>query len=84
VTRSSILFNYLTAQKRGLDHDIRKDVYDRLDKMTIREIKDFFEKHVKGRKYQIMIIGNVKDLNLAVLADYGEIKYLTLEELFGY
>jgi len=84
VTRASVLFNYLTAQRRGLDHDIREDVYSKLDDMTLEDVKAFFDQYVKDRNYQVMIIGNVEDLDLAVLAGYGEVKYLTLEEVFGY
>ncbi|MFQ6611175.1 MAG: M16 family metallopeptidase, partial [Fidelibacterota bacterium] len=84
VTRASVLFNYLTAKRRGLDHDIRKDVYSKLDQMSIDDVKSFFDNYVKGRNYQIMVIGNVEDLDLATLAGYGEIKYLSLEEVFGY
>jgi hypothetical protein len=31
-----------------------------------------------------MVLGAKSDLDLSVLKEYGEIKHLTLEEVFGY
>src|SRR5690606_26739776 len=84
ITRTSILFNYLNAVKRGLDHDIRADVYQQVPSMTLDDVKAFQQKFVRGHDYNIMVLGSRDKLNFDDLKKYGEIKEVTLDELFGY
>jgi len=84
ITRMNILLNYELALRMGLDHDIRKDVYEQIQKMTIDDVAGFQRDYIKGRKFNVMLIGNRKKLNLKDLEKYGTVKELTLDEIFGY
>lgn len=84
ITKARILFNYLSAQKLGLDHDIRKDVYEKVPAMNFAEIKTFQEKHIKNKKYTIAVLGKKESLDIKTLEKYGNVTYLTLEDIFGY
>jgi len=84
VTKSGILNSYLAAQKLGLTSDIRKDVYEAIMKMSIADVEKFQQENVKGSKYTIMVLGDKKKLDIETLGKYGNVKYLTLEEIFGY
>jgi predicted Zn-dependent peptidase len=68
----------------NLDHDILRDVYDKLETVTSQDLIDFHEKYVKGRQYNIMVMGDRSVTPLSVLEQYGEVKELSMEELFGY
>ena len=84
VTKSGILNSYLSAQKLGLTGDIRKDVYDAVMKMSVEDIQKFQQENVKDSKYTIMVLGDKNKLDIETLGKYGNVKYLTLEEIFGY
>jgi predicted Zn-dependent peptidase len=84
ITKTNILFNYETAKRRGLDHDVRKDVYDQIQNMTIEDVANFQKSFIKGRKFNVVLVGDQKKLNLKELQKYGSVKELTLDELFGY
>lgn len=84
ITKTNILFNYETAKRRGLDHDVRKDVYEQIQNMTIEDVAKFQADFIKGRKFNVVLVGDQKKLNLKDLQKYGEVKELTLDELFGY
>jgi predicted Zn-dependent peptidase len=84
ITRASILFNYLNARKRGLDHDLRSDIYKEVPGMTLANIKAFQEKYIKDKDYNYMVLGSRDKLNFEDLKKYGELKEVTLDELFGY
>ncbi len=84
ITKSSILFNYETAIKRGVDYDLRKDVYEAAPNMTMADLKAFHEQYIKDGNYNIMVIGKKDGLNMATLESYGPVKELSLEEVFGY
>lgn len=84
ITKTSILFNYENAKRRGLDHDVRKDVYEQIQNMTIEDISNFQKDYIKNRKFNVVLIGDQKKLNLKDLEKYGAVKELSLDELFGY
>jgi zinc protease len=84
ITKARILFDYETARKRGLDYDIRKDIYEQTQKFTLADVQKFQEEYIKGKNYNIVLIGNKNKINFKELKQYGEVKELTLDEIFGY
>lgn len=84
ITKTAVLFNYERAKKLGLDYDYRKDIYTKVPSMTFADMKAFHGKYVKGKKSNIMILGNKSKMDLNFLNKYGKVKFLTLEDIFGY
>jgi len=84
ITKSGILSSYLALERLGLDRDIRKDIYDKALNMSLADIRQFQEKNVKGSKYTILVLGDKNKLDIKTLEKYGKVKFLTLEEIFGY
>ena len=84
ITKSSVLFNFLGAQKLGLEKDIREDIYKEISTMTLDDVKEFQEKYVKDNHYTILVLGDKDKLDISALEKYGEVRYLTLDEIFGY
>jgi predicted Zn-dependent peptidase len=84
ITKTSVLFNYERARRMGHDYDIRKDVFKQVPKMTLADLKAFQENYLKDQNYHILVLGNRNDLDMSTLEQYGEVQFLTLEEIFGY
>jgi hypothetical protein len=84
ITKSGVLYNMLAAQKLGLDYDIRQDVYNKVQNFTVEDIQKFQQENVKGSKYIFLILGDKNKLDTKSLEKYGPVKYLTMEEIFGY
>ncbi|MFN9862689.1 MAG: M16 family metallopeptidase [Bacteroidota bacterium] len=84
ITKTSILFNYESAKRRGVDHDMRKDVYEKIQNMTIEDVSNFQKNFIKGRNFNVVLVGDKGKLNLKDLQKYGTVRELTLDELFGY
>lgn len=84
ITKSDVLWSYLSAQDLGLNVDSRKELYEKVPSMTLADIKAFQEKWVKGRKYTYCVLGDENDLDLKSLQQYGPITKLSKEEIFGY
>ena len=84
ITKTGILFNYEQAKRLGLDHDIRKDIYEKVTDMKMDDVKRFHSEHMSTKNYTILILGNQKLIDQKVLEKYGPVKWLTLEEIFGY
>jgi zinc protease len=84
LTKSRILSEYEKAQKLGINHDVRKDLYDGVQTFDIASLREFHNSHISSGTRVVMVLGSKEDLDLDVLKQYGEIKYLTLEDVFGY
>lgn len=83
ITNDGIIFSYLAAQKLGLNTDIRKQVYESIDKMNFDEVKKFHDEYLAHKPYTYCIVASEKKVG-EELKKYGAVKKLTLEEIFGY
>ena len=84
LTKSRVLSEYVKAEKIGVSHDIRKDMYDALPSFDMNTLTEFHNSHIAGTTRIVMVLGSKEDLDLDVLKQYGEIVHLTLEDVFGY
>ena len=84
LTKSKILSEYEKSQKMGIHHDIRKNIYDEVQSFDMGSLIDFHNSHISGKNRIIMVLGDKEDLDLEVLKQYGEIQFLSLEDIFGY
>ncbi len=84
ISKTGILFNYQNALRLGLDHDIRKDIYESVDKISLGDIKKFHGDYMKDKPWNIKLIGSKDKINMAELQKYGKIVPLSLKEIFGF
>src|SRR5690606_24275550 len=84
VTQEGILFSYLRAEKLGVDYDIRKDIYNRIDKLSFKDLTDFHKTEFSKKPYSYCVLANEESISDEDLSKYGKVKKLTLEEIFGY
>jgi len=83
-TKSSIFFYQLNLKDRGIDYDINRDIYTATEKLTMKDLENFFNSHIKGKHFNVGLIGNKENLDWEAVQSMGDVKELTLEELFGY
>ena len=84
ITKADIIFNYLEAEELGINSDIRKDIFERVQKYTYEDVKTFQEQHIKNKPKTVLVLGKKDGLDMKVLEQYGTVKFLTLQEVFGY
>jgi predicted Zn-dependent peptidase len=84
ITQDGIIFNYLTAQRKGLNDDIRKKIYTAVDKVGYNELKQFHTEYIANKPYTYCVVASEKKLTTEAMGKYGEVKKLSLEEIFGY
>lgn len=84
ITKTSILFSMLDAKKLGLDFDIRKEIYDEVPKLTMKDVADFQANNIKGRNYTVLVLGDKNKIDKSVLEQYGNVTTLDVKEIFGY
>lgn len=84
INKASIFWNFERLKKRGITHDNRKEIYNHIQDMTLQDLKTFFNENIKGASYDIMVIGNKKDLDMKALGKLGKVNELDVDYLFNY
>jgi len=84
ITQDDILFSYLSAKRKGLDYDERKNIYEDVSKLNISDIKKFHDNELKDKPYTYCIVASEKKVSDEDLKKYGELVKPTLKQIFGY
>ena len=84
ITQDNIINTYLSNKDKGVLGDERQAIYQALDKLSIDDLKKFQDTELSNKPYTLCIVASEKKVNLEDLKKYGEVKKLTLEEVFGY
>ncbi|WP_434036112.1 M16 family metallopeptidase [Formosa sp. 4Alg 33] len=84
ITKASIFWSYENLKKLGIENDNREAMYNTIKSMQMSDLRDFFNKNIKGENYNVMVIGNKKDIDFKALSKLGEIKEMDVDYLFNY
>ena len=84
ITKTNIFWNYERLQKLGIDNDNREEMYNAIKDMTIEDLREFFNKNIKGENYNVMVIGNKKDIDFRALRKLGKVQEMDIDYLFNY
>lgn len=82
--KADVLWSYLNNERKGIKEDRNRARYQKIQTMTLDNVKDFQQKWIRNRPYRYCILGDEKDLDMKYLKTIGEIKILSQEEIFGY
>jgi len=84
ITEDDIIYNYLAAERRGLNEDIRKSIYQNADKLSYADLKKFHDDNMAAKPYTYCIVASEKKLKADDVQKIGAVKKLSLDEIFGY
>jgi zinc protease len=84
ITKDNIYWSYRSAKDRGVDHDLRRDVYEKMKIATPGDLVGFHQEYVKGRNYTFLVLGSKESVDMDYLKTIGKVTELSLDEVFGY
>ena len=84
ITRANVYWTYRNNKDRGIENDVRQTIYEAIKMTSVEDLLAFQQKHVKGRHYTILVLGDRSKLDFDYLESIGEVEELSLEEVFGY
>jgi predicted Zn-dependent peptidase len=84
ISRMNVIWNFLNAEKLGLDHDIREDIFRKISRMELGELIDSGEKIIRNKPKTYLVLGNEPDVDFATLEKLGPVTKLSLKDIFGY
>jgi predicted Zn-dependent peptidase len=83
-TEDAVINQWLADQRLGVDHDLRKEVYERFEKVNFKQLQQFAKDNIAHKPYTYCIVASEKRISLDDLAKYGTVKKIALEDIFGY
>ncbi|MEZ4855935.1 MAG: insulinase family protein [Gelidibacter sp.] len=84
ITKANIFWSYENLKKLGITKDNREEMYNTIKNMTLEDLKAFFDKNIKGENYNIMVVGNKKDIDFKALSKLGKVQEMDVDYLFNY
>jgi predicted Zn-dependent peptidase len=84
ITKDNIIFSYLNEQKKGFDTDMRKVIYENLNNVNLKDITELHQNNLANKFYTYCIVGSDEKIKMDELKKIGDVKTLSLEEIFGY
>jgi predicted Zn-dependent peptidase len=84
ITQDNIIFSYLAAKELGLNEDVRKESYNTVNDISMSDIVAFQSKNISKKPFTYAIVASEKNIPLEEMQKLGEVKKLSLEEIFGY
>lgn len=84
ISSSQLFWESKKLDDLGLAEDMDKLLYEKLQQASLEELIEFHQQHIKGRKYTFMVLGDQKQIDMDYLKEFGELRKLTMEEVFGY
>ena len=83
INNADIYWNWRTNRDRGFSRDLRQDIYETLLHATPEDLIRFHQKHIKGRRFHWLVLGDENQIDLKYLKTLGKVEKLTLEDVFG-
>ncbi|MCP4551389.1 MAG: insulinase family protein [Bacteroidetes bacterium] len=84
ITRDNVFWTNLANMDRGINYDYRKDVYDQVQNASLSEFTQFFNDNISSRNFTYLVLADREMIDMKALKELGEVKELTLEDIFGY
>lgn len=81
-TKIEVLGSYIGAKHLGIDYDINKVLYAKLQKLTLDDITAFEQQHIKGKPLRYLILGKEEELDIPALEKIAPVHRLTLDDIF--
>jgi hypothetical protein len=69
-------------ERQGLTEDPRARRFEQLQEMTLEDLLAFQRDHIAGRPKLISIVGDLSRVQPEQLEDQGQLRQLTVDELF--
>ena len=83
-TKFGLINAWLSAQMKGIDYDMNERIYNALPNVTLQDIVKFEQEQMANKPYRYVILGDEKELDMKALQEFGPIRRVSTEEIFGY
>ncbi|MDX1943205.1 MAG: insulinase family protein [Saprospiraceae bacterium] len=82
--RRRVFWEAMSARDLGFERNLGPDLYNAIQDSDATTLVDFHRRFVRGRNFTFLVMGNKQQVDLDYLANFGAVKELKMEEVFGY
>ena len=79
-----VIRSYVRCRDLGLSEPMDRELFEKVQDMTMDDVIAYQQEWVKGRKYFYGILGDKNDIDLNFLQTLGPVQFLSQEEIFGF
>lgn len=83
-TKFGLINAWIHAQQLGIDYDLNEHIFNAISNLTLSDIVKFEKEQIANKPYRYVILGDEKELDMKSLEQYGKIRRIGTEEIFGY
>ena len=84
-TKMDVIWKYIGDMRFGItDFNRSEAVYNGIQTMTLEDVVEFQQRHIKGRDYVYCILGDKNDVDMKYLKTLGSVEFVTPTQIFGY
>ncbi|MFP4556895.1 MAG: M16 family metallopeptidase [Bacteroidales bacterium] len=85
ITKMSVIWNYLTAERMGYEQDIRKTYYETVPSLTLDDAIKFNEEYIKNKPKTYVILGNEKAVDFEEIEEkFGPVEKVSRDKIFEF
>lgn len=84
IVPSRIYWTARANRELGYTGDMRQEIYQHTEQASVKNLVDFHEEYVRGRAYTFLVMGSKSHVDLEYLENFGALREVTLDEVFGY
>ncbi|MCE2846333.1 MAG: insulinase family protein [Sphingobacteriales bacterium] len=84
ITRDEVLPTYHGMKRMGFMQDSRIAVFNYIEKASLEDVVSFQQKTLREAPFRLALIADRERIDKAAISQYGELKELELETVFGY
>ncbi|MCB0527653.1 MAG: insulinase family protein [Saprospiraceae bacterium] len=85
ITKADLYWTWRANRDKGFpNRDLREEVYHMLENAEAADLIHYQQRHIKGRHYTWLVLGDRARIDFKHLKKIGNVRELTLEEVFGY
>ena len=70
------------SERNGYTSDMNTTMVEQLPTLTQADVEALYRQHIKGQPYQLMVVGDVKKLDMKALANYGTIVKVNKDDIY--
>ncbi|MFV0237993.1 MAG: M16 family metallopeptidase [Flavobacteriales bacterium] len=82
ITKDKIYWKYKALQDLGINYNNREEIYNQVKNTSFEDLKQFFDKHIKRKQFNYILIGNKEHIDFESLKKLGKFKEVGVDYLF--
>lgn len=84
IVPSRVYWTARANRELGYNSELRQEIYQHTQNASAKNLVAFHDEYVRGRAYTFLVMGSKSHVDLPYLENFGALREVNLEEVFGY